>query len=37
MERIKTKKKTGIWYFYNEEGKFEKEIDFDKSEGNETN
>jgi len=33
----KNEKKTGIWYFYNEEGKFEKEIDFDKSEGDETN
>jgi antitoxin component YwqK of YwqJK toxin-antitoxin module len=33
----KNEQKSGIWYFYNKEGKFEKEIDFDKEQGDETN
>lgn len=33
----KKEKKSGIWYFYNKEGKFEKEIDFDENKTNETN
>lgn len=33
----KNEKKSGIWYFYNEKGEFEKEIDFDKNNDNEIN
>lgn len=33
----KNEKKVGIWYFYNEDGKFEKEIDFDETPSNNEN